>query len=326
MQRVSDKDFVDKMNLFGKERKPFLFILDYELKEPLIIPLEQSAQQDILFSISGKENYTHRQYKSHDLIFRKFPVEYSRYRKSFDKVMKHIKYGNSFLTNLTFPTVIETNLTLQDIFYYSNAPFRLLVGNRFVVFSPELFVRIRDGIISSFPMKGTIDGSLPEARTTLLSDPKEIAEHHTIVDLIRNDLSMVASNVNVKQFRYIDEVITHDKKLLQVSSEISGTLPENYIGNLGNIFAKLLPAGSICGAPKRKTIEIIDESEICPRGYYTGVFGVFDGCNVESVVMIRFIENVNGKLIYKSGGGITVNSDPLNEYNELIDKVYVPFN
>lgn len=324
MSGAIKEDFILKMNLFGKKRKPFLFILDYELLDPLIIPLAEAAEINVLFSVNGISNYKEQIFKSKELAFRKFPVDYEMYKKSFDNVLNHIRYGNSFLTNLTFPTNIETNLTLKEIFYRSNAPFRLLFKDQFVVSSPELFVTIRDGKISSFPMKGTIDASIPDAETIILNDPKEISEHHTITDLIRNDLSMVATRVKVERFRYIDKVITHDKSLLQVSSEISGNLDDNWNDNLGNIFAKLLPAGSICGAPKMKTLNIIRESEICSRGYYTGVFGVFDGQNVESAVMIRFIENFNGRLVYRSGGGITVFSDPEKEYRELIDKVYLP--
>jgi para-aminobenzoate synthetase component 1 len=86
-----------------------------------------------------------------------------------------------------------------------------------------------------------------------------------------------------------------------------------------------LPAGSISGAPKKKTIEIIRQAEITERGYYTGIFGIFDGSALDSGVMIRFIEQKNDQMIFRSGGGITVNSQPEQEYREMIDKVYVPF-
>jgi len=137
-------------------------------------------------------------------------------------------------------------------------------------------------------------------------------------------LSLVADQVQVKKFRYIEEVSANDIQLLQVSSEIEGTLPENWQNILGDIFDKLLPAGSICGAPKKKTIEIILEAENYPRNFYTGVFGVFDGKNLDSAVMIRFIEKNENGLFYKSGGGITHKSDAESEYKELIQKVYVP--
>ena len=178
-------------------------------------------------------------------------------------------------------------------------------------------------MISSFPMKGTIDASVPQAAEEILQDEKEKAEHATIVDLIRNDLSMVAREVTVKKYRYIQEIVTHDKKLLQVSSEISGILPTDYQSYIGDIILQLLPAGSICGAPKRSTLKIISETETYSRGFYTGVFGIFDGTNLDSAVMIRFIEQDDGRYYYKSGGGITINSNPEKEYQELIDKVYV---
>ena len=142
--------------------------------------------------------------------------------------------------------------------------------------------------------------------------------------MIRNDLSIVAENVTVDEFRFIDRIVTHEKTLLQVSSKISGTLPDNYLENIGEIIFKLLPAGSITGAPKRKTVEIIKNVEITSRNYYTGIFGIFDGFNLDSSVMIRFIEKNRNKLFFKSGGGITYLSKAASEYQELIDKVYVP--
>jgi para-aminobenzoate synthetase component 1 len=85
-----------------------------------------------------------------------------------------------------------------------------------------------------------------------------------------------------------------------------------------------LPAGSITGAPKAKTVEIIKQTENYTRGFYTGIFGYFDGVNLDSAVMIRFIENENGRLFFKSGGGITSMSEVQKEYEELIQKIYVP--
>ena len=173
-------------------------------------------------------------------------------------------------------------------------------------------------------MKGTLDAAVPDAENVILADKKETAEHYTIVDLLRNDLSIVAKNVRVNRFRYIEKLTTSSRTLLQVSSEIEGTLPDNYKSKLGDIFAALLPAGSISGAPKKKTVQIIKDHEIDARGYYTGVFGVFDGQNVDSAVMIRFIENTDGNLTYRSGCGITALSDCEAEYKEMIAKVYVP--
>jgi para-aminobenzoate synthetase component 1 len=175
-------------------------------------------------------------------------------------------------------------------------------------------------------MKGTIDAQLPEAEKQLLTSQKEVAEHYTIVDLIRNDLSMVAKKVRVARFQYLEQIKTNQKELLQMSSEVTGELPENYHEHLGDIIFTMLPAGSISGAPKAKTLEVIREAEQYDRGYFTGIFGIFDGKNLDSGVMIRFIEKTNDGLIYKSGGGITSQSDCAEEYEELKSKIYLPFN
>ena len=318
------QDSIEKMNLWGKERKPFIFIIDFEMKCPIVLPLDEAAENGIYFTFENLKNAYIQDIIKREFTFRRFPVSFSVFKKSYDLILKEIRLGNSFLANLTFPTPIVTNLTLDEIFQRSEAPYKLLVKDQFVVFSPELFIKICDGMISSYPMKGTNDATVPDAETKILNDTKETAEHQTIVDLIRNDLSLVATNVMVEQFRYINTVKTHDKTLLQVSSKITGQLPDDYREHLGEILSKLLPAGSICGAPKKKTLEIINQSEIYDRGYYTGVFGIFDGMDLQSAVMIRFIEKCEEKFIFKSGGGITFLSDPFNEYQELIDKVYVP--
>ncbi len=314
------------MNEYGKNKIPFLFIIDFDMLEPQVIKLNEVNTSEILFNINGRKNYEVQALPHKEIQFEKYPVSFEVYKKSFDKVLKQIRDGNTYLLNLTFPTTINTNLTLEEIFLQSNAKYKLLYKNKLVVFSPESFVRIEGNTISSYPMKGTIDSSIPNAEEIILNDKKETAEHNTIVDLIRNDLSMVASNVQVEKFRYVEKIVTNDKSLLQVSSKITGTLKENYNTRIGEIIFSLLPAGSISGAPKKKTIEIIKDAETYSRGFYTGIFGYYDGSVLDSAVMIRFIEKENDKYFYKSGGGITFLSDVKSEYQELIDKVYVPIN
>jgi para-aminobenzoate synthetase component 1 len=265
------------------------------------------------------KNYGGRRIRWH-----KHPPDPEEYRQAFQQVLDQILYGNSFLLNLTQPTPVETNFSLQEIFTESAAPFKLLLENRLTVFSPERFVRIRGRTLSSSPMKGTLDASIPGAYGQLASDPKEDGEHNTIVDLIRNDLSMVASQVRVKRFKYIEKIRTHRGELLQMSSEITGKLPANYREYLGDILFRLLPAGSICGAPKKKTLEIILDTEGYQRGYYTGIFGHFDGRNLDSAVAIRYLEKVGDQMVFKSGGGITFQSEWRKEYEEMQNKVYVP--
>jgi para-aminobenzoate synthetase component I len=315
---------ISLMNRYGKEQVPFLFIIDYELQKPEIIPFYEIDGNEILFNINNFNNSIQKRDNKPDFSFEKHPVDYPTYKTAFDCVMVNINKGNTYLANLTFPAEVKTSLSLKEIFLYSKARYKLFFRNKFVVFSPETFIHIHNRYIASFPMKGTIDASVENAEQKLLNDPKEEAEHATIVDLIRNDLSIVAKNVEVKRYRYIDTLETNQKKLLQTSSEVAGILPENFQENIGTVLFSMLPAGSISGAPKNKTLEVIRDAEKNPRGYFTGVFGYFDGIHLESAVMIRYIEHKDKKLIYRSGGGITSASDPKTEYQEMIDKVYVP--
>jgi len=318
-------DKVALMNDLGNRGIPFLFVVDFEGTE-VCVWREEEIPSWVRFSVPMRSEPAEPSgYPPDGVRMLVHPVAESRYEEAFNMVMYHLRRGDTYLINLTMPTAIEINLTLDEIYRYSNAPYRLLFGDRFVCFSPEIFIRINDGVISSFPMKGTIDASVPQAEEKIIASEKEFAEHSTIVDLIRNDLSMVAEGVIVKRYRYIDRIRTAQRELLQVSSEITGTLPGGSSSNIGTILSLILPAGSVTGAPKLRTVEILKEAEGYNRGFYTGVFGYFDGRNLDSGVMIRFIGKTAGGMIYKSGGGITAKSDMRSEYEELIQKVYVTF-
>jgi para-aminobenzoate synthetase component 1 len=317
-------EVIEKMNKWGKESIPFLFIIDFEIQNPLVFRIDEINHDEILFQLNENTNYHLNTIANEDIIFKKFPISFEEYSRQFDNIIHHIALGNTYLLNLTCATPIETNLSLSDIYQHSVSKYKLLFRNQFVCFSPETFISISNGKVRSYPMKGTIDADIENAAEIIMNDPKETAEHYTIVDLIRNDLNMVAKNVTVEKFRYIDTIKTIHKNLLQVSSVISGDLSPDYPSRIGEIIFSLLPAGSISGAPKKKTVDIILETETYQRGYYTGIFGYFDGQNLDSAVMIRFIEKTSDGLIYKSGGGITSFSDKASEYNEMIDKVYVP--
>lgn len=308
------------------------------------------------------------------------PPLYEDYERSFGIVKSNIMAGNSYLTNLTNRVPVNCNLSLEEIFHRAKGKYKLLLRRKrtqaedkahlkeeaqnkahlkeenieenltpFVCFSPETFVKIKGGRIYSYPMKGTLDASLPNAEKLLMEDRKEAAEHATIVDLIRNDLSRVAEDVRVDKYRYVDVLHTNKGDILQTSSEISGRLPEDYPHHLGEILDAQLPAGSITGAPKDKTMQIIHEAEGYDRGFYTGIMGIYDQGELNSAVMIRFIEEETSpvdfeadgeknfkanegkkpkesrELYFKAGGGITSKSDCRREYEEVIQKIYLPF-
>jgi len=323
--KILSEEIVLKMNKLGKEGIPFAFLIDFECKCPLIF--ENEGIKDTILWETPHNSNIHTVHKlKKEFSWNVSPVSFSRYQKAFNIVNHCILKGDSYLLNLTMPSEIKTDLSFEDLFYMSEAPYKIYLKDKFICFSPEIFVRIEDGKISSYPMKGTIDADIPDAENILRHDKKEVAEHNTIVDLIRNDLSMVAGDVKVKRFGYIDKIKSNRRDLLQMSSEIQGKLAEDYREHIGDIFAKILPAGSITGAPKQETVNIIKEAEKYSRGYYSGVFGYFDGNNVDSCVMIRFLEKQDNKLCFKSGGGITFQSDCGKEYRELIQKIYVPVN
>ncbi len=310
------------MNRLGEHGEPFVFLIDFEENEGHVFPPDDSSQ--LLWTTQKKSNFAEPEFVPPLTKWEMHPLPFSHYKKGFGQVSEHIHAGDTYLLNFTQPTAVDCNLGIDDIFYLATARYKVLLKNRFVCFSPETFVQINDGKIASFPMKGTMEVSIPNSKELILNDSKEVAEHHTIVDLIRNDLSQVAKNVTVEKFRYLERIKTNQRDLWQVSSKITGNLPADYPQRIGDILFTILPAGSISGAPKKKTVEIIKATENYERGFYTGIFGYFDGRNLDSCVLIRYIESQNGQLVYKSGGGITFMSDAEKEYEELLKKVYVP--
>ena len=314
------------MNQWGKEHTPFVFLIDFECKKPKCWKWDETKNvfQFNFDGITNQKNINQQiPVKLSTLLEQnKEPISFEAYKSKFDQVKKEIEIGNSFLVNLTTKTKLKLKTSISEIYNHAKAKYTCYLKDEFVCFSPETFVKIKEGKIYSYPMKGTINASIPNAKNIILEDQKEISEHATIVDLIRNDLSRVSKNVKVNKYRYYEEIVTQDGHLGQVSSEIVGELTSQYKEKLGDIIFDLLPAGSISGAPKQKTAQIIAAAENEERGYYTGIAGYYDGCNLDSTVLIRFLQKDG---YYRSGGGITCNSDVEKEYQEMIDKVYVPF-
>ena len=384
------QEIIDKINQLASQDEPFLFVINYQGDKAFIRLLSDINPEECLFDFEGRGNFSHARKETwkeetwkkkiseeeiSETTWQIDPPLYEDYERSFNIVKSNIMAGNSYLTNLTCQVPVSCNLSLEEIFHRAKGKYKLLLRRKrtqaedkdhlkeenieenltpFVCFSPETFVRIKGGRIYSYPMKGTLDASLPDAEKQLMEDRKEAAEHATIVDLIRNDLSRVAEDVRVDKYRYIDVLHTNKGNILQTSSEISGRLPEDYPHHLGEILDAQLPAGSITGAPKDKTMQIIQEAEDYDRGFYTGIMGIYDQGELNSAVMIRFIEEetspvdfetdgeknfkakegkasegkepkASRELYFKAGGGITSKSDCQREYEEVIQKIYLPF-
>lgn len=313
-----------QMNECGKDGKPFFFALNFDTTEGIFIqnPL---LQNEVLFEIRGQGNkppvVTNSKPNYH---FEPLPIGLDVYQKRFEKVHQALRSGIISVINLTVKTPLKTDLSLMDIFAKSHSLYQLYVPNRFVCFSPEQFVKIADGKIYSNPMKGTISASVTDAERVMLESEKELKEHTTVANMVKMELQAVATDVHISRFRYVDRVATDHGEILQTSSEVVGTLRNDYMSHLGDIIFDLLPASSILGVPKDKATALISIAEPETRGFYTGVCGYFDGKELNSGVLIRYIEQEGGELFFRSGGGVTADSDCESEYNEVLNKIYLP--
>jgi len=152
----------DQISALAKQKTPFLFVINFDGDKAFVEPIETCAAQDVLFKVRHLKNYEDKPVSGGPFTFTKFPISFEKYQAGFDIVQQAIADGNTYLINLTYPTRIETSLSLKEIFFRSNAKFKLFFKDKFVVFSPETFVRIRDQKIYSYPMKGTIDATIPD--------------------------------------------------------------------------------------------------------------------------------------------------------------------
>ena len=323
MLKINEQKF-SEMDELSLQKVPFFFVIDFLMENVFIFSQEDLEGQKILVDFPNFKNVQPFTFETKEVTWKSFPQSKEDYQKGFRIVQNHLKLGDSYLTNYTCETPIETNLFLEEIFYRSEAKYKVLFPENFTFFSPETFVEIKNQEIFTHPMKGTIEASVPNAIDELKNSVKEKAEHYTVVDLLRNDLSMVADWVKLDEFQRIDFLKTRNKNLYTMSSEISGKVKPEFQNKIGSLMKTLLPAGSILGAPKPKTLEIILEAETYERGFYTGVCGYFDGENLDSCVMIRFIQQNGENLTFRSGGGITHLSKLADEYQEMKNKIYVP--
>lgn len=322
------------MDELTASKTPYLFIIDFEKSNPLIIKLADLSnpsplvkysfpsitnvqEQPVLLNYGGNQS---------EEFFKTSPISFEVYNQKFELAQKMMKQLKVDVINLTIPTPIElTNPDLNVIFNTAQAKYKVLLEDKFVCCSPEIFVRISaDGLISTYPMKGIIDANIPNAQELIIQSPKEQREHQTTVNLVMQELSIVADEVETARFCYLDRLTTSNKDLYQVSSEVVGKLKAEYHSSFSRLFDKLLPAGSILGSPRNEALKVIECSEGYSRGYYTGICGIFDGQTLDSCVLIRIIEKEGEQYFYKSGGGITLQSNAKSEYEEIKNKIYVP--
>ncbi len=329
MERYTQQAAIHQINQWARTREPFFFVINFDCTLTLLTPLAKWDPRRLQFHFPKVERVaTNPQEQIEALYWRSTPPSYTIYQSAFNHLQAQMSRGRSALTNLTFPTPVESNYTLEALFHKSAARYRILVTTdeiRFLSFSPEPFIKIEGNYLYTYPMKGTIDATLPHAQQKLLENPKEQEEHHFATTQAKIDLAKVGSDVSITRYRYIERLNTNKAPILQSSSEVRATLPPSYRDHLGELLFTLLPAGSITGYPKEESLQLIREIEQYQRNFYSGVAGLFDGENLESAVLIRFLEeDPQQGYLFKSGGGITQKSQVADEYQELIQKIYAP--
>lgn len=253
------------------------------------------------------------------------------YSADIDRIRDYISAGDCYQVNKTFPLKGEFSGDPLALYHRigrgQQAPFcSCLDTGRFVIISasPELFFSLKDGSITTRPMKGTAGrGRWPaedrEAADRLRQSPKERAENLMIVDLLRNDLGIVAETGSVAVDAMF-EVETYPTVHQMTSTVTARVRPDT---GLADIFRALFPCGSVTGAPKRRSMEIIEELERIPRGVYCGAIGcVAPGGEALFSVAIRtlLLDKQNSRISMGVGSGVTWDSQPEQEYSECLSK------
>jgi len=258
-------------------------------------------------------------------------VSEAQFVDAIQRIRDYIAAGDTYQVNYTYRLHFDAFGSLFALYQRLRArqpvPYGALIGfddGRAVLsLSPELFVRKEGGTLTARPMKGTAPAAADEAENArraaaLAADPKNRAENLMIVDLLRNDIGRVAATGSVEVPKLFE--VTRFSSVLQMTSTVQARLRDD--ATLGEIFNALYPCGSITGAPKKRTMEIIAELEPEPRGIYTGAIGWFapggDFCLNVPIRTLTLQAEQHGirKGVMGVGAGIVYDSEPHDEFAE----------
>lgn len=276
------------------------------------------AEDDAPFDV---RQHTHREFA--------FSLSKEGYEEAVERIRRYIGQGDVFQVNLSVRQSKATAASPEALYEWlrlvNPSPYMGLLRTpdfALVSASPELLVKLDDGKLSTRPIAGTRRRGATSAKDAvleaeLLSNEKERAEHIMLVDLLRNDLGRVAAYGTVK----VPELMTVERysHVMHLVSQVEARLApgKDALDVLGAAF----PGGTITGAPKIRTMEIIEELEPFRRGPYTGSMGWIDYCgNMEFNIIIRTIVFRDGVCHIQAGAGIVIDSDPEREYYESLSK------
>jgi para-aminobenzoate synthetase / 4-amino-4-deoxychorismate lyase len=251
------------------------------------------------------------------------------YLAAIAKIKDYIAAGDTYQVNFTDAVCFPTDLSPSTLFTalskhqsVAYGAFLNVANHHILSLSPELFFHVDADKITTRPMKGTMPRGLDatedeQAALRLQRDEKNRSEHVMIVDLLRNDLGRICTTGSV----HVDDLFSVERyeTLLQMTSTISATLRPR--ASFYDIFRAMFPCGSITGAPKIRTMQIIRELEAHPRGLYTGAIGfIAPNRSATFSVAIRTLVLHNGEAHMGVGGGIVADSIPEDEHRECLLK------
>jgi len=266
------------------------------------------------------------QLKEGKTVYAGSSLKKAAYEEGVKRIKDYIRSGDIYQANLTRKisgkttfSAVELAIRLKNSNSIDFGVFAKIEGKYIISTSPERFFKLENSVLTAEPIKGTIRRSDSDSTdrinlNNLVKSKKELAELAMIVDLLRNDMNKICSEVKVKGFPLTMKL----KNVYHLYSSIEGKLKTD---SFADILAALFPGGSITGCPKIRACQIIEELEKTGRGLYTGNFGYinFNG-NMDFNILIRTLFYDNRNVWFNVGGGITLLSNPVAEYEETIHK------
>lgn len=334
IEAFDNESFINSFLEIEKLKNNFYLLgyIRYEAKDIFLNKNIKSKYPLLYFEVFEKyENFDFLKNPTDVYLQPSSQISYEEYSHALEKIKEHISLGNTYQVNYTYEYLVNKSSDSFSIYEYilknQKTPYNAFIKNEYeeiLSFSPELFFEIENNIIKTKPMKGTVERGKNKEEDDkniefLKNDTKNRAENVMIVDLLRNDLGKIAKTGSVKVEKLF-EIETH-KTLHQMTSEVTAELDSNT--TLFDIFKAIFPCGSITGAPKIKTMQIIDELEKGSRDIYCGAIGLISKEKTVFSVPIRILQKTNDESSYRLrvGGAIVWDSDILDEWEETKTKI-----
>jgi para-aminobenzoate synthetase/4-amino-4-deoxychorismate lyase len=305
------------LHLLSKDNEKLIQFFFFDKRE-----VRQLKSSKIVFSNFSDDKYSIQNFKLNRTE--------SQFLNDIETIKKYIKAGDTYQVNFTvkgrFDFTGSYSGFFQKLLFNQSARYSAFINNdeKFIIsLSPELFFQTNGKQINSEPMKGTIHRGHNHSSDALSvkeleTGEKNKAENVMIVDLIRNDLGIICRYGSVK----VPEIFQIEKyeSLFQMVSEVQGKLRKKV--KIGEVLQNIFPCGSVTGAPKIRTMEIINEIEKEKRGIYTGSIGLITPKEIKMNVAIRTItiKKDTGNGVMGLGSGVVWDSDPKSEYEEVLLK------